>query len=79
MKWIDKIHTMTSDELTDLVTEDFDHTAVCNICYYYHEGKCCDMCQMGIKAFLESEVPKNIDLGFWNKDGKYIEDILQTE
>ena len=56
MKWIDKIHTMTSDELTDLVTEDFDHTAVCNICLYYHEDNCCDLCQTGIKAFLESEV-----------------------
>lgn len=56
MKWIDKIHTMTSDELTYLLTEDFDHSAVCNICLYYHEGTCCDLCQIGIKAFLESEI-----------------------
>lgn len=56
MKWIDKIKTMDSSELARLLTFDFEHTGVCNVCWYYHYSECCDLCETGIKLFFDSEV-----------------------
>lgn len=55
MKWIDKIKTMDSAEIARLLCFDFEHTGVCNVCWYYHNSECCDLCEVGIKLFFDSE------------------------
>lgn len=59
MKWIDKIKTMDSADLSRLLCDDFEHTSCCNVCWYYHNSECCDLCEVGIKLFFDSEVKKS--------------------